>query len=138
MLGWSPPWLVERLRTLGEDGGALLSLSGNPEPDLFRDLDGSRVARARMREVVEEGHRLTDGLINWSIVSFPNEGWARTVFGEPDVDRLWQAVATAVRLDDARPGRLLARAPRQARATVEGAERAGSSTLSATAALART
>ncbi len=103
MLGWSPPWLVERLRTLGEDGGALLSLSGNPEPDLFRDLDGSRVARARMREVVEEGHRLTDGLINWSIVSFPNEGWARTVFGEPDVDRLWQAVATAVRLDTPDP-----------------------------------
>ena len=123
MLGWSPPWLVERLRTLGEDGGALLSLSGNPEPDLFRDLDGGRVARARMREVVEEGHRLTDGLINWSIVSFPNEGWARTVFGEPDVDRLWQAVATAVRLDTPDPVAVLARAPRQARATVEGAER---------------
>ena len=103
MLGWSPPWLVERLRTLGDDGGALLSLTGNPEPDLFRDLDGGRVARARMREVVEEGHRLTDGLINWSIVSFPNEGWARTVFGEPDVDRLWQAVATAVRLDTPDP-----------------------------------
>ena len=103
MLGWSPPWLVERLRTLGEDGGAVLSLTGNPEPDLFRDLDGGRVARARMREVVEEGLRLTDGLINWSIVSFPNEGWARTVFGEPDVDRLWQAVATAVRLDEPDP-----------------------------------
>jgi aminopeptidase len=56
-----------------------------------------------MREVVEAGHRLTDGLINWSIVSFPNEGWARTIFGEPDVDRLWQAVARAVRLDEPDP-----------------------------------
>jgi aminopeptidase len=103
MLGWSPPWLVERLRRLGEDGGALLSLSGNPEPDLFRDLDGSRVARARMSEVIEMGHRLTDGLINWSIVAYPNGGWARTVFGEPDVERLWQAVAKAVRLDEPDP-----------------------------------
>jgi aminopeptidase len=103
MLGWSPPWLVERLRSLGEDGGALLSLSGNPEPDLFRDLDGSRVARARMRDVIEVGYRLTDGLINWSIVAYPNEGWARAVFGEPDVERLWQAVAKAVRLDEPDP-----------------------------------
>ena len=38
-----------------------------------------------------------------SIVSFPNEGWARRVFGEPDVERLWGAVATAVRLDEPDP-----------------------------------
>ena len=46
---------------------------------------------------------LTDGLCNWSIVAYPNEGWARTVFGEPDVERLWQAVGTAVRLDEPDP-----------------------------------
>lgn len=33
----------------------------------------------------------------------PNAGWARAVFGEPDVDRLWQAVGVAVRLDEADP-----------------------------------
>ncbi len=103
MLGWSPPWLVQRLNALGEDGGALLAVTGNPEPRLFADLDGGRVARARMREVAEAGLRLTDGLCNWSIVAYPNEGWARTVFGEPDVERLWEAVATAVRLDEPDP-----------------------------------
>jgi aminopeptidase len=36
-------------------------------------------------------------------VAYPNEGWARAVFGEPDVERLWQAVATAVRLDEPDP-----------------------------------
>jgi aminopeptidase len=102
-LGWSPPWLIERLNTLGEDGGALIALSGNPEPELFADLDGARVAAARMRELTEAGHRLTDGIVNWTIVAFPNEGWARTVFGEPDVDRLWDAVATTVRLDEPDP-----------------------------------
>jgi aminopeptidase len=102
-LGWSPPWLVKRLEDLGKDGGALLALTGNPEPELYADLDGGRVARSRMREAVEAGLRLTGGLCNWSVVSFPNPGWAELVFGEPDVDRLWAAVASAVRLDEVDP-----------------------------------
>ena len=36
-------------------------------------------------------------------MAYPNEGWARTVFGEPDVERLWEAVATATRLDEDDP-----------------------------------
>jgi aminopeptidase len=102
-LGWSPPWLVKRYDDLGEEGAALLAISGNPEPDLYGDLDGHRVGLARMKEVAEATLRLTEGLCNWSIVAFPNEGWARTVFGEPDVERLWEAVATAVRLDEPDP-----------------------------------
>jgi aminopeptidase len=102
-LGWSPPWLVQRARDLGEEGGALLGISGNPEPEVYADLEGHRVGLARMKEVAEATLALTDGLCNWSIVAFPNEGWARTVFGEPDLEPLWQAVATAVRLDEPDP-----------------------------------
>jgi aminopeptidase len=98
-LGWSPPWMVERLRALGTSGGALCSITGNPEPELFADLDGARVGDARMVEVAEASLALTDGLCNWSIVAYPNVGWARTVFGEPDVERLWEAVGHTVRLD---------------------------------------
>jgi aminopeptidase len=39
----------------------------------------------------------------WTIVGYPTEGWARSVFGEPDVERLWQAIATTVRLDEPDP-----------------------------------
>jgi aminopeptidase len=102
-LGFSPPWLVARLRELGETGGALVAITGNPEPELFADLDGERVGKTRMREVAEESLKLTDGLCNWTIVAYPNEGWAQTVFGEPDVERLWAAVGTAVRLDEPDP-----------------------------------
>ena len=111
-LGFSPPWLVQRLRSLGEEGGALCAITGNPEPELFADLDGARVGKARMRELAEESLKLTDGLCNWTIVAYPNEGWAETVFGEPDVERLWEAVAHAVRLDTARSRRRVARAHR--------------------------
>jgi aminopeptidase len=102
-LGFSPPWLVERIRRIGETGSALISITGNPEPELYSDLDGSRVGRARMRKLAEESLKLTDGLSNWSIVPYPNEGWARTVFGEPDLDRLWDAVAAAIRIDEPDP-----------------------------------
>ena len=103
LLDYSPPWLVERLRELGEIGGALCAITGNPEPELFADLDGARVGKARMHALAEESLKLTDGLCNWTIVAYPNEGWARTVFGEPDVERLWSAVGQAVRLDETDP-----------------------------------
>jgi aminopeptidase len=102
-LGFSPVWLVERYKTLGETGGAICAITGNPEPEILADLDGTRVAKSRMKEVAEATLSLTDGLCNWTIVAYPNEGWAETVFGEPDVDRLWDAVATAVRLDEPDP-----------------------------------
>jgi aminopeptidase len=57
-----------------------------------------------MRELSQENLRQTnDALVNWTIVSYPNEGWARTVFGEPDVERLWEQVAFTVRLDEPDP-----------------------------------
>ena len=102
-LGFSPPWLVKRLTELGETGGALCAITGNPEPELFADLDGGLVGKARMREVAEASLALSDGLCNWTIVGYPNAGWAETVFGEPDVERLWQAVAQAVRLEEPDP-----------------------------------
>jgi aminopeptidase len=102
-LDWSPPWLVKRMEDLGKNGDALLGISGNPEPEIFADLDGGRVGRARMRAVSEASLHLTEGLCNWSIVACPTAGWAQSVFGEPDVERLWGAVADAVRLDEKDP-----------------------------------
>jgi aminopeptidase len=103
-LDWTPPWLLERFAWLAENDGAMISITGDPEPDLLGDLDGTRVGRARMTALQEQHLRNVMGLrINWTIVAYPNEGWARTVFGEPDVERLWDAVARTVRLDEADP-----------------------------------
>jgi aminopeptidase len=57
-----------------------------------------------MRELAEiqRGHMI-DRTLNWSGVAYPNEGWAEKVFGEPDVERLWQAVAFCTRLDEPDP-----------------------------------
>jgi aminopeptidase len=100
----SPPWQVERQRAMGEAHGASIGTTGDPEPTLLADLDGERVGRARMKELVElSGRMMGEKLVNWCGIAYPNEGWAEQVFGEPDVERLWEAVAFATRLDERDP-----------------------------------
>jgi aminopeptidase len=103
-LDWSAPHRIQQIEDLGARKGALVSVTGNPEPDLFRDLDGRRVGLTRATKLGEAQLRqITDGSINWTVVAYPNEGWADTVFGEPDLERLWTAVSSAVRLDEKDP-----------------------------------
>ncbi len=118
-LDFTPPWLLTRLEATGSEQGARITVTGDPEPELFGDLDGRRVGASRMSELVQASLRLvTERRVAWSIIACPTEGWARSIFGEPDVDRLWDAVARTVRLDEPDPvaawkehaDRLLARA----------------------------
>ncbi len=103
-LGWTPPWMLTKVDYIAGERGALLQIVGDPEPELLADLDGQRVGKTRMRELADRYLRVTNQrLINWAIVAYPNEGWARSVFGEPDVERLWDAVASATRLDEPDP-----------------------------------
>jgi aminopeptidase len=104
ILTWTPPFLLERIRYLAEHQGALISIAGDPEPDLFADLDPRRVGRARMLELSElQLGQINSRSIAWTIVAFPNEGWAQTVFGAADVESLWDAVGRAVRLYEQDP-----------------------------------
>jgi aminopeptidase len=103
-LGWSAPREVEWVRGWAESRTALVRLGGAPAPHLFDDLDAELVARSEQRELRAALLPLVTGRkINWVIVSAPNEGWAEAVFGEPDLERLWQAVATATRIDEPDP-----------------------------------
>jgi aminopeptidase len=104
VLTWTPPHLITQIENLQESRGALISVSGDPEPELFADLPAERVGKARMLELSERYIRqINERAVSWTIVAYPNEGWAQAVFGEPDVDRLWDAVARAARLDQADP-----------------------------------
>jgi aminopeptidase len=93
------PWDLARYRALA-DGPAVIMIAGDPEPELLADVDLARLGRTRPLEGMKlYVQAVTERLINWTIAAHPTEGQARQVFGEPDVDRLWDAVATAVRLD---------------------------------------
>jgi aminopeptidase len=98
----SPDWLVARAAAI--EGHAIVTIAGEAEPELLADLDQERVGKARMIRVIERALRIqNERAVNWTIAAYPNEGWAQQVFGEPDVDRLWDAIATTVRLDEADP-----------------------------------
>ena len=100
MLEWSASWDVERIRAFADENGAQISIAGDSEPELLAGLDGERVGRARPKEAIELYLRsVSEAQINWTIVPYPNPGWAEIIFGEPDVERLWEAVEFALRLD---------------------------------------
>ena len=101
-LTYSPEWEKELMKAM--EGNAQIGTMGRPEPQLLADLDGERIGRAiqvEIAEIVQQQHR--DNSVNWCGVGAPNEGWARQVFGEPDVERLWDKVAFCMRLDEPDP-----------------------------------
>jgi len=104
MLGHSPDHMLAWIRSWRELRPALIQLTGDADPELLSDLDPTLVGRSVARDERELYLPLvSERLLNWAILSSPNPGWAQTVFGEPDVERLWDAVAVATRLDAADP-----------------------------------
>ncbi len=104
MLDYSPPWLVKQLEDLGEEHAALISITGDPAPELMADLPQEKLGRAMPRQIMDAHLRnVMLRKVNWTIVAYPNEGWAQTMFGEPDVEKLWQDVSRTVRLDEPDP-----------------------------------
>jgi aminopeptidase len=120
-LGWSPPYRVQQIRDLGDRQGAIVQITASPDPAIYEGVDGERLARntpvAVRRAYLDQ---ISEGRVNWVIVAGPTAAWARRVFGDPDVDRLWEAISRAVRLDEPDPvaawrehiARLAARADR--------------------------
>jgi aminopeptidase len=101
-LTFSPAW--EKTLTEAESGNAMIGTTGKAEPQLLADLDGERIGRAlkvEIAEIVQRQHR--ENVVNWCGIGAPNEGWATQVFGEPDLDRLWDKVAFCMRLDEPDP-----------------------------------
>ena len=103
-LGRTPEHLLGWIRSWGDTRPALISLTGDPEPTLFDGLDPELVAKAEARDVRMIYLPFVMGRkLNWVIVPAPNPGWAEAVLGEPDVERLWEAVAATMRLDEEDP-----------------------------------
>ncbi len=97
-LGYVPDWSLERLEAAR--GNAVVSVTGDPDPRRFESLPERRVALARPTAAMAKFlSMIQTGEVSWTIVAFPTPGWADLVFGEPDVERLGNAIAAAARLD---------------------------------------
>jgi aminopeptidase len=101
-LTYTQAWTLSRASSL--DGNALIMIAGDPEPRLLADLDPSRVGKTRPIKALEAQLASQNGrTVNWAIAAYPTAGQAQQMFGEPDVERLWTAYQTAVRLDQPDP-----------------------------------
>jgi aminopeptidase len=92
------PWQYAQLDDAEREHAAFIRLTGNPEPHLFEGIDPARVAAMPVDLALKARHVMMGGAVTWTIVAAPNPGWATQVFGEPDVERLWQTVAGPLRL----------------------------------------
>jgi aminopeptidase len=103
LLGTSQEHELVRARGWKETRPAMISLAGNPHPTLMDGLDPARLAKAVPMELVQETMPLiTTNQVAWTVVGAPTKGWADSV-GVADVARLWDTVATSMRLDQADP-----------------------------------
>ena len=92
-------WELDRLDEWAKTGLSFIRLTGNPDPHVFDGIDPARTVLVS-KELAAKSRQMTlSGEVQWTIVAAPNEGWARQVFGEPDLERLWEAVSVALRLD---------------------------------------
>jgi aminopeptidase len=102
--GWTPPGRLARMEHAKEAGAAVIAVSGGSNADVYEGLDPARLARARMPEYERSWlDAVNERKVAWTIVAYPTERWARETLGEPDVDRLWSAVAHVMRLDQPDP-----------------------------------
>jgi aminopeptidase len=103
LLGTTQEHHLAQVRAWNDSRPALISLTGNPHPTLMEGLDPTRLAKSTPIDLIQQVMPLiTTNKLAWTVVGAPTTGWADSV-GVADVAQLWDAVATAMRLDQADP-----------------------------------
>src|SRR3954471_18014617 len=106
-LEYVPPWLGDRILTLGRERGAAITLSGPIAPGLLDDLDPVRSGRHRLPAIRETGEVVGRREINWTILPGPTQAWADLVY--PDMEpaaalaKLEEQLVHVLRLDEQDP-----------------------------------
>ncbi|WP_028034806.1 aminopeptidase [Chelativorans sp. J32] len=105
----APSWLFEGMANAFRNGAARLAVVGE-DPSLLAGQDPDKVSRAnraRSKAYMPALELIAGFQINWTLVSFATPAWAKAVFPElPEqeaVDRLWDAIFSASRIDGPDP-----------------------------------
>lgn len=103
-IGATPPWMVTRFEDAIAEGAAMASIAGAAHAELFAGLDPSRLGRARFLEIDRIWmEAVNERKVPWTIVAYPTAEWAQEALGEPDVERLWEAISHVLRFDQPDP-----------------------------------
>jgi aminopeptidase len=103
-VGITPKWQLNRLEQAVDDKAARVRIVGAAHADVYEGLDPQRLADAQMPELRKRWvEAVSASELAWTIVAYPDEEWATEALGEPDVERLWQALEIALRLNEEDP-----------------------------------
>jgi len=103
-LGRSPFATLASFDHLGEGERALVVVWGEATPDLYADIDPQRLARIVPADAIRRRAEIWGRRgVAWTVVPFPTEAWSARMFGEPDVRRLREVMARAMRMDEPDP-----------------------------------
>lgn len=105
----APEWLYGGMAEAYKAGAARLAISG-ANPSLLAGQDPEKVARANKANsaaYMPAMQPIVNFDINWTIVSFATPAWAKAMFPddteEKAVEKLWDAIFAASRIDAADP-----------------------------------
>lgn len=104
-----PQWQRDFFDGYARQGAAFLAISAG-DPDVFKTVDPARVMRSQkakntaLRDYME---KVMSNKVSWCVVSVPTTAWAAKVFAgvpaEEAVEKLWDAIIRAVRVDGGDP-----------------------------------
>ena len=90
----SPLFDKTKYNKMAKEGYSFLKLTSTL-PNYFKDVDAellSKVSAYQMKTIEEYRTYQNKGLIKWNISAVPNEIWAKDLFGNADVERLWNLI----------------------------------------------
>ncbi|MBB3112649.1 aminopeptidase [Paenibacillus phyllosphaerae] len=103
-----PDWEKDKRMSFVDKGAAFIAIVSS-NPDLLKGIDPQRIANFQKASgTALSGYRqaVQADKVPWSVVAASTEAWAAKVFpeaGADAVDQLWEAIFTAVRLNEADP-----------------------------------
>ena len=106
-LDFVPPWYGNRVLGLGAERSAMVAITGPTAPGLYDDLDPQRAGTDRLPAIKESLVVVNERTVNWTIVPFVTEAWARLVRPDAPIEEayamLWEEIVHVCRLDEDDP-----------------------------------
>jgi aminopeptidase len=101
-----PSWLIDQYQSFMNEGACALSIYA-PTPGLLAEIDPMKIQRvsvASQKALKSYREYMMGNKAQWSLVSVPTVAWAKKVFpelsDEEAVEKLWDAIFAAVRVDE--------------------------------------
>ncbi|MDD3831239.1 MAG: aminopeptidase [Clostridia bacterium] len=102
-----PDWIVQRANYIVDKGCANISISAG-DPSIYAGVDPVKLqksSQATRKAIKYYYDKMMANACRWLVVSIPTKAWADKVFPncEDSVDKLWDAIARTMRLDQDDP-----------------------------------